>query len=211
MKKDLKFHCLSKNTENVLKKLINYDYMSNFVLVGGSALTLRLCHRISEDLDFFTFHKENFNINKLREILTPFSEKEIVNISDEQIDIFLDGVKVTFFNAGWNFLKPKEISNFNVASLKDIAVMKINTLFLRAKYRDYYDLYFLSQYFTLNELYEFSRNILQGINKKLFIAALLFIDDIDDEDIEYLKPAKKVSLKDIRKHFETKIKKEFHL
>ena len=30
------------------------DFLNNFTLVGGSAIALYLCHRKSEDLDFFT-------------------------------------------------------------------------------------------------------------------------------------------------------------
>ena len=43
-----------------------------------------------------------------------------------------------------NTLNPEKIfleaEAFNLASLEAIAAMKINVLFLRAKYRDYYDL-----------------------------------------------------------------------
>jgi hypothetical protein len=50
---DLKIECLLNNTIKVLNKLIKFDIMKKFVLVGGSALALYLCHRKSEDLDFF--------------------------------------------------------------------------------------------------------------------------------------------------------------
>ena len=205
---DLKLECLLSNTREILLELIKNDYMQNFVLAGGSALALKLCHRLSADLDFFTY-KDNFKKEKIFQIIKKFTNKEIVNISDEQIDIMIEGVKITFFNAKWGFLKPEKITNFNVATLKQIAIMKTNTLFLRAKYRDYYDLYFLAQHFSLKQIFELSRNILDGINLKLFITALTFIDDIEDEKLDYLKPTKKLSLKGIRNFFEQKIKEEF--
>ncbi|MGA1863036.1 nucleotidyl transferase AbiEii/AbiGii toxin family protein [Deferribacter thermophilus] len=190
-------------------ELIKNDYMRNFVLVDGSALALYFCHRFSEDLDFFTYQDNNFQIEKVFKIINNFNNKEIVNISNDQIDVMINGVKVTFFNAKWHFLKPKEIRNFNVATLEQIAIMKINTLFLRAKYRDYYDLYFLEHHFSLKQIFELSKDILNGINLKLFITALTFIDDIEDEKLDYLKPVKELSLKEIRDFFEEKIKKEF--
>lgn len=205
---DLKIEYLLDNTQKVLKDLTQNEYMKNFVLVGGSALALHLHHRLSEDLDFFTYD-DTFDAKKIKEAVEIFESKEIVNISDEQIDIFLDGVKVTFFNAKWKFLKPQNIQNFNVASLEQIAIMKTNTLFLRAKYRDYYDLYFLAHHFSLRQIFELSRDILNGINFKIFITALTFIDDIEDEKLDYLKPVKKLSLKEIRDFFEEKIKEEF--
>ena len=206
---DLKLECLLNSTREVLLELVENDYMRNFVLVGGSALALYLCHRFSEDLDFFTYQDNNFQTKEVFRIINIFNNKEIVNISDEQIDAIIEGVKVTFFNAKWNFLRPKEIKNLNVATIEQIAIMKTNTLFLRAKYRDYYDLYFLTEHFSLRQIFELSRDILNGINLKLFITALAFIDDIEDEKLDYLKPAKKLSLREIREFFEKKIREEF--
>ncbi|WP_025270770.1 nucleotidyl transferase AbiEii/AbiGii toxin family protein [Hippea sp. KM1] len=206
---DLKLKCLLNSAREVLLKLVESGYMRNFVLVGGSALALYLCHRFSEDLDFFTYDDGNFQREEIFGIIDKFESKEIVNISDEQIDAIIEGAKVTFFNAKWRFLKPKKIKNFNIATLEQIAIMKTNTLFLRAKYRDYYDLYFLAQHLSLRQIFELSKDILSGINLKLFITALTFIDDIEDEKLDYLKPAKKLSLKEIREFFEEKIKEEF--
>ncbi|MGA1863029.1 nucleotidyl transferase AbiEii/AbiGii toxin family protein [Deferribacter thermophilus] len=50
-------------------ELIKNDYMRNFVLVDGSALALYFCHRFSEDLDFFTYQDNNFQIEKVFKII----------------------------------------------------------------------------------------------------------------------------------------------
>ena len=204
--KDLKnLNFLLPKTREVLIKLIEYEYMSNFVLVGGSALALYMKHRKSEDLDFFTYEKNVFEIKKIKQIVKNFNGK-IVNISNEQIDVLIKGVKVTFFDAKWSFLKPKKIQKFNLATLEQLAIMKTNVLFLRAKYRDYYDLYFLVQKFGIKKVFEMSKNVLDGINFKLFAAALLYIYDIEDENIDYLEPEQKLSLIDIQKFFEEELK-----
>jgi len=39
----------------VLKKLMTLQILSNFRLVGGTVLSLQLGHRISEDIDLFTY------------------------------------------------------------------------------------------------------------------------------------------------------------
>ena len=62
------------------------------------------------------------------------------------------------------FLKPKQDKIFNIATNKQITIMKTNVLFLRAKYQDYYDLYSLSKYFSLKQIFGLSKNILDGIN-----------------------------------------------
>jgi predicted nucleotidyltransferase component of viral defense system len=202
---DLRLNCLLENTKNVLIKLTQYEYMKNFVLVGGSALALHLCHRLSEDLDFFTYD-DSFDLETIKKIINMFKNKEIVNITNTQVDVFLEGVKVTFFNAKWSFLKPYEVKKMNVASLNQIAIMKTNTIFLRAKHRDYYDLYFLSKKIGLKKIYDLSKEILDGINFKLFVGALLYIDDIEDENINHLCPVEKLTLGEIRSFFEEQLK-----
>jgi len=63
---------------------------------------LHICYRKSEDLDSFTYSNS-------------FYKKEIINQTYEQIDLLLNGVKVTFFNAVWSSLKPKKVEVFNLA------------------------------------------------------------------------------------------------
>ena len=202
--KNLNF--LLPKTREVLIKLTENEYMSKFILVSGSALALHIKHRKSEDLDFFSYNLNTFDVKKIKELTKKFNGK-IVNISEEQIDILIDGVKITFFDAKWSFLRPKKIRNFNLATLEQLAIMKTNVLFLRAKYRDYYDLYFLVQKFGIKKIFEMSKNVIEGINFKLFAAALVYIDDIEDEDIEYLEPEQKLSLQDIQKFFEEELKR----
>jgi len=123
--------------------------------------------------------------------------------------LFADGVKITFFNSSWSFLKPKNILQFNLATIEQLTAMKVNTLFVRATYRDYYDLYFITKYANigLKKIFELSKNILSGITMKLFFAALLYVDDIIDDTIEHLCPKIIISKKEIRDYFQNEINK----
>jgi len=124
------------------------------------------------------------------------------------IDLLLDGVKVTFFGASWTFLKPSKIGRFHLASIESIAAMKVNVLFLRAKFRDYYDLYFLvKKVMSIKKIYEHSLNILAGINFKLFAVALVYTDDIEDDNIDYLEPIEKLDKINIRDFFQNELNK----
>ena len=204
---DLKnLKCLLPKTETLLLKMVEEcSFLEKYVLVGGSALALYVCHRKSEDLDFFTYD-DSFDKKEIFEYIQGFENKEVLHQSDEQIDVLLDGVKVTFFNAQWKFLRPKKVEKFNLASLESISAMKVNVMFLRAKYRDYYDLYFLvKEGMSLKEIFEHSQNIVEGINFKLFAIALLYIDDIEDDNIEYLEPKETISKEKIRDFFQAKL------
>jgi len=206
---DLKnLKCLLPKTRTVLLDMVeNCSFLYKYILVGGSALTLHICHRKSEDLDFFTYD-DSFDKNEIFEFIKTFEKKEIINQTNQQIDLLLNGVKVTFFNAKWNFLKPNKIERFNLASIESIAAMKVHVLFLRAKYRDYYDLYFLAkECMGLKEIFNASASILEGVTFKLFAVALIYIDDIEDDDISYLQPKEKVKKEKIRDFFEQRLKR----
>jgi len=201
-----KFECLLPETARVLNIFIkNAPFLSDYVLVGGSALAMHLCHRKSEDLDFFTF-SDSYNKHEILDFLGSFKNSEIINETKDQIDILCDSVKVTFFNAKWNFLKPDRLEKFNIASIESIAAMKINVIFLRAKYRDYYDIYFITkEKMSLDEIFKQAKNVVAGITEKLFYIALTYIDDIEDDIILHLDPIEIISKEEIRAFFENKL------
>ncbi len=201
------FDCLLDKTRNVLNELVeSAPFLTAYSLVGGSALSLYLCHRKSEDLDFFTY-SDSFDRETVLNYVTRFEHYDVLNDNSDQLDLLLNGVKVTFFNAKWTFLKPKRISRLNIASLESIAAMKTNVLFLRAKYRDYYDLYFLTKrVMGLEEIFACAQPIVRGLSFKLFSIALVYIDDIEDDNIAHLDPLEMLTKAEIRSFFEQRLR-----
>jgi hypothetical protein len=85
--------------------------------------------------------------------------------------------------------------------------MKAHTLFLRGTYRDYYDLYVIAKYhLRLDQIYENAQLMIPGINSRLLSSALRYIDDIENENIDYLQPKYKVTASQIKRFFEDEIK-----
>ncbi len=201
------FGCLLDSTRQVLNELIDTaPFLSNYCLVGGSALSLYLCHRKSEDLDFFTYG-DTFDRQEIINYMRRFEHHEVLNDNNDQLDLLLDGVKVTFFNAKWVFLQPEKPSRLNITSLESIAAVKTNILFIRAKYRDYYDLYFIAKkVMSLKDIFHCAQPVVSGLTYKLFSIALLYIDDIKDDSIAHLDPLENLSKKDIRRFFEKQIR-----
>lgn len=205
---------LTDKTQLVYNSIAEFKLLNEFTFVGGSAIAFYLQHRLSEDLDFFTWQKE-LPID-LQTFLREISKKhkiEIYNSSSTYLDVFIDDIKITFFANDWEVLKTYRTKCFNniyAAELKLLSAMKINTLSLRAKYRDYYDLYVINkEIFSLKELYEHSTFYLPGMTKKVFGTVLTFIADIEDEKIEHLNPKYKVTIEDIQTHFDKEIVKIF--
>jgi predicted nucleotidyltransferase component of viral defense system len=201
---------LLPKTQEVLVMLSELKLMESFTFVGGSALAVYLNHRLSEDLDFFSSEAELDTKAILDAIncLKP-TDFRIINNSKTQLDLFINNVKVTFFANNWKELnnKTKLINHISIAPIHLLCAMKINTLFLRAKYRDYYDLYVINKdVYSLKEMFDFGKELIPGLTLKLFQNALVFVKDVDDESIKHLKPKYKLSLNKIASHFEQTIR-----
>ncbi len=204
-----KLDALAQKTKNVLITLSKLEELKQFTFVGGSALSVYLKHRISEDLDFFSWENELKNEALLRNVKDTFPEGfKIETLTKKQLNLKIEGVKITFFANNWEELKKNEklTGNINIAPIKLLTGMKINSLFLRAKFRDYYDLYVINkEKYTIERMYEIIKEYMPEINKKLFQTALVFTDDIEEDNIGHLKPKYDVNLDKIRKSFEEQV------
>lgn len=200
---------LLPKTKEVLLLLSELQVMQSFTFVGGSALAVHLNHRLSEDLDFFSSESELDTKSILEQVnQLKVADYKIINNSKNQLDLFINNIKVTFFANNWKELDQKsKLTGFiSIAPIHRLCSMKINTLFMRAKYRDYYDLYVINKdVFSLKEMYGFAKELIPGITLRLFQNALVFMEDIADDSIKHLKPKYSASLKKIASHFERNI------
>ena len=202
---------LTIQAAGVLTSLSQIPELQNFTLVGGSALSILLKHRLSEDLDLFTWFEElgKSGTDSIIKQLSKHYKVEILNTYSNGMDVLFDRVKVTFFANGWERLKEREPLSKNsfIGTLKLLTAMKVNTLSLRAKFRDYYDLFVIAKdVFDIKKIFDISINYIPGMTKKIFSMQLPYVEDIDDERIEHLNPKYKVTLDEMRIFFEEQIK-----
>lgn len=188
--------------------MADFDFLSNYTFVGGSGLSLYLHHRLSEDIDLFTWEPGLDRTRILSALRQKYPALNIEQSTDQQIDLQLNGVKVTFFANNWEALLDNcpFYKKLQVGSIRLLTGMKLNTLFLRAKYRDYYDLYCLSkEVFPIEEMYSIIYDLMPGMNKRLFQMALSYTDDIVDDSIHHLEPKYKISKEEIGAYFQEKV------
>jgi hypothetical protein len=202
---------LTIQAAGVLTSLSQIPELQNFTLVGGSALSILLKHRLSEDLDLFTWFEElgKSGTDSIIKQLSKHYKVEILNTYSNGMDVLFDRVKVTFFANGWERLKEREPLSKNsfIGTLKLLTAMKVNTLSLRAKFRDYYDLFVIAKdVLDIKKIFDISINYIPGMTKKIFSMQLPYVEDIDDERIEHLNPKYKVTLDEMRIFFEEQIK-----
>jgi hypothetical protein len=126
-----------------------------FVLYGGTGLALQLGHRSSEDFDFFS--SAGFDPERLRAQLPFFRDSDPANAEvwvhhkKDNLEAFVDRggtVKVAFFG-GLDTLQRVEDprraagSQVQVASLVDLAGMKMRVIQVRGNWKDYVDIHTL--------------------------------------------------------------------
>lgn len=139
----LVFSHLPQNTHKALDLLSQQDWMrkNEWYLAEGTALTLQIDHRVSEDLDFFTRQKE-FDPAFISNALLPY--RWVITRTDKgTLYGELDGAKISFI--AYPYFVPKQPflthGNIQILDAKDIAVMKIIAISQRGKKRDFFDLY----------------------------------------------------------------------
>jgi len=176
-----------------------------FYLAWGTALALQYGHRTSEDFDFF---KEwNLDTNQLKDILNRQNLQYRVSYEvPNTLYIDIDGVKISFIAVKKLTLIDNLIHTeyFDIATDKDVWIMKLVTIPARREAKDYVDLYYITHRYDIDTLiglipekYWSAQNIF--VLKK----SLLYIDDLLD-NVTFVD--KKISTKDIQKHFEKLVK-----
>lgn len=183
---------LLQSAQTALAILGNSGILKNAYLAGESALALHLGHRRSYDFDFFSG-------NSIRAELVEKQLSEIGQFTDAQLipphTILgkFNGVKFSLFQYPYPMIKPyTRFGNISLASVADIAAMKLSSVSGRATKRDYVDLYIISQRYSLEQIllwYEQKFGLLSN-NKYVIFRALGFFEDAESDEMpEMLVPA----------------------
>jgi hypothetical protein len=113
-------------------------------LAGGTAAALHLGHRISIDLDFFGPHP--FDSSLLAGQLADLGQFRLDRIAPDTLLGELKGVRISFFRYRYPLVaEPSLALGVRIASLQDIAAMKLDAVSRRGTKRDFVDLYFVAQ------------------------------------------------------------------
>lgn len=203
----------SREQKIILDVIEKEEYFrSSFYFTGGTALAyFYLQHRYSEDLDFFS--DSRFDNQIILSYVEKWSKEYDFTYSSnfaEVVYIFL----LTFKNKGELKLdfayypykrleKGKIFNGISVDSLTDIAVNKLLTITQRTDVKDFVDLFFLLETFTVWDL-------LEGVRVKFGMKIEPFIlssDFLKVEDFDYLpRMIKPVTLDALKKFFREQAK-----
>ncbi len=192
-------------TDNMRETLLYFTQSKiglQFYLAGGTALSLQLGHRRSVDLDFFSPTQDIPTIRPwLEETLAPFSPI-LTDSSWGNLVYLANGVRMGFYGYGFPMIgEMVEAEGTRLASVEDIALMKMDAVLSRAARKDFYDLYFICQDIPLQTLLNLSPKKYANVRdfETQTVKRLVYFENAEaDADPILLQP---VLWEDVKKFF----------
>jgi hypothetical protein len=173
---------------------------SDFYLAGGTALALRIGHRSSVDLDLFSPTLRNVDqlIAQLLDVVPDFA---VTSTAPRTLYGTLEGVQVSFFGYAYPCLAPPERpdpSLLAIATIEDIAAMKLAAIASRGSRKDFVDLWFLIRGgLPLAETVRLFERKYAAIDVGHVVRSLTYFDDAELEPgLRMLRPAPWATVKD---------------
>ena len=171
---------LSEKHLEVLKKLKSLP--KGTYMAGGTALALQLGHRTSLDFDFYT--KEHFETEiVLKSFQQDVPDIKIERIAKDTLILDADGISVSLFYYPYELIRNLvSFEGINLASIGDVAAMKMLAVSMRGKRRDFIDVYYLLQKFSLEEIIKFTIEKYPSYQPMVILKGLIYFKDAEKED-----------------------------
>jgi len=199
----LKTEGINEYLLKTLKKIQRDELFNDFNLVGGTALSLHIGHRISDDIDLFTDKK--FNRETIEYFIKNNIDKnaKIINNQGNIFQMFIEKerLKLDFVELPYPLLDPViKTEEIRLAGINDISAMKVAATGTRGyEAKDFFDLYYLLKEITIDKIFD---NFIKKYQQKDFlhyVRSVIFFDDVPDSSWNALKPLKeKVSKNEIQ-------------
>lgn len=175
----------------LLKNITEIVSIPQYYMIGGTALSLQLGLRESFDFDFCV--PEQFNNEVLLEELRTLGELKVKQNQKGTCDVILNGIQVSFFyypNKVINdFVTPNEMPKLKIASIIDIAIMKIVAIGGRGAKKDFFDLYNIVNKHEIS-IEEIAKGLIQKCGEKTnyvnIIMGLSYFEDAEQEELPKL-------------------------
>jgi len=162
---------ISLQKEKIFKK---------YFLVGGTALSLQIGHRVSYDIDLFT--RENLNKDEIFDYMNRnYNGKcQIQNIQNNILQISINDINIDFVKYDYDLIeKVKEEEGIKFLGIKDISAMKLMAVANRGdQAKDFIDIFYLLNKISLKEMFgyykiKYKQNDINPVKR-----SLIYFDDI---------------------------------
>jgi hypothetical protein len=172
---------LAVKTQETLALIKDLPLLTDFYLAGGTGLALQLGHRRSIDLDFFT---PNFPHHQaLLKVLKSFTP-EVTQVNPGTLDVIINQTKVSFLEYDYPMVADLAIyRNLKLAKVRDIATMKLSAITSRGSRKDFIDLYFILEKYSLAQVLTDFTQKFAGVDysQNLLLRSLVYFVEADSE------------------------------
>lgn len=171
---------VKESTFGLLRRLQAEPLLSTTRLVGGTALSLQIGHRESDDLDLFSVEPidglrvQSLLIDKYGFVPSVARESTLIG--------FIDGVKIDIIHHPFPWLEEAiEEDGIRLAGIADIAAMKMHAIINSGKRpKDFVDVAFLSMLFSYNEIKRLLLRRYPAYDPIMADKAIIYFGDIDN-------------------------------
>ncbi|EKD56107.1 MAG: hypothetical protein ACD_58C00297G0012 [uncultured bacterium] len=181
-----------------LQSLAKIKEINNFYLAGGTSLALQIGHRESIDLDFFSYKK--FSNKSLKSVLEQIGKLQIITDEPNTLNLTIDRIKLSFFYYPYKLILPTlRFKGINIADKRDIAAMKLEAIAGRGSKKDFIDIYYLCQKYSLEKILAWYKKRYKNlsINQFHLIKSLTYFVDAENDPIpKMLKPVNWTQVKE---------------
>lgn len=168
-------------TWDLLTGLMTLPALEAFALVGGTNLSLKLGHRMSVDIDLFT----NAAFDRIK-VYESIREKYpgVVKLGEREQTLWLtiNGVKSDFILHQYPYLQAVEaIEGVRFLSYQDIIPMKLEAMATRGVKKDFWDLAYLLNHFSLEQMLDYYAKKYTQSDVGHIILSLTYFEDAEKQ------------------------------
>jgi len=198
----LQKHTVSKPLLKLLKDLQKDKIFEDYFLVGGTALSLQIGHRVSEDIDLFT--KKSLNKDDIFNYLNSnYKGKYVIdNVQNSILNTHINNLKVDFVCLEANLIEDVKIEDgIKYLGIKDISAMKLKACAFRGNQaKDFIDVYYLLKQICLKDMFNYYKKKYDQTDITIIKKSLIYFDDVTENNWKSLKLLyDKLSITEIKK------------
>jgi hypothetical protein len=183
----LHYEALGRAQRSLLTRLASLAQGHGFYLAGGTGLALQLGHRRSVDFDWFRERPIDDPLRLASELSSPGLRLEVDRVEKGTLHARARGVRVSFLEYAYPLLQPlREVAGLRLASLEDIAAMKLAAVAQRGSKKDFVDVFSLGRRLGLTDMLGFYRAKYGLKDVGHVLVALAYFDDADRERMPML-------------------------
>jgi hypothetical protein len=166
-------------TLDLIQELMKDRQLNSFYLVGGTALSLRIGHRESIDIDLF--NSSDFDGDELAIHLRKNYDADVKRHKGNYVSGSIGEVDFDFISHKYPSIKPIEtIDGIRMMSNADISAMKINAIVNSGqRIKDFIDMHYLLEEMSLDNVLNYYCQKYPNVDPNTAKSSLMYHNDID--------------------------------